>query len=119
MSFGLELRRPVALGYGVSSSLIDAEDPSEKKRVNRKPRLVHNFFREMHGKVVLPEDFSETECELKVNRHDALSEYEQIARKGNVGWGRYRNDHLTFALCVAPEMAKNIVSRKLLAEQVE
>ena len=121
----LMLRKPTDLDYLVTG-VMDSEERialsssrrPRKQPASEKPNVGHNFRYYMHGTASGPEGCFEAPCELNVNGGGVL-DYLDYERRGIVGSGRFTRGVFNLRLSVAPEIARNIVQRRLIAPQVE
>lgn len=122
IGFILCLRKPRELEYTISGFL-NEEHHTETELFEKKLKLLQggvdsNFSFEMDGCIYYPDEFKSKECKLLVNPLGG-SDYLEYAEKGYVGAGWYRNDRFLFHLYISPQMARDIIERKLLAEHIE
>ena len=121
----LTLRKPTNLDYLVSG-LMDKDDRAgfdkqsllRRKAVFEKPIVSHNFRYSMYGTAAGPEGCFEEYCQLDVNA-GGIEEYRSQKTTATIGWGRFTGEAFVLSLNVAPEIAKNIIQRRLLAPEVE
>ena len=121
----LMLRKPTNLDYLVSG-LMDKDDRAEiekwrmwkRKAVVESSLVSHNFRYRMYGTAVGPESCFEQDCELAVNTV-GLEEYRHRESTGTIGGGVFAGEAFQLTLDVAPEIAKNVIQRRLLAPEVE
>ena len=117
----LRLGKPSPLLYEVRGFL-DEKQHLDPEVFARKVELLlgvdSNFSYEMYGQIESPTEFKGIRCQLMVNPL-AGSDYVEFASQGHIGDGCCTNAEFLFRLYVAPDIAKNILERRLLAERVE
>lgn len=117
----LRLEKPSPLLYEVRGFL-DEKQHLDQAVFARKVELLlgvdSNFSYEMYGQIESPTEFKGIRCQLMVNPQ-AGSDYIEFASQGHIGDGWCTNAEFLFRLYVAPDIAKNILERRLLAEKVE
>lgn len=120
----LDLRKPLNLDY-VVSGLLDKDDRAMLERRRpfalskriRKPHVTATFRYEMWGRVAGKEGCFESDCRLHVN--SSGNYLERSEPSANLGWGRYTGQEFLLYLEVHPEIAKNMILRRVLAPSVE
>ena len=121
----LMLRKPTNLDY-IVAGLFDNEDrraldnpkPLRRNRAIDKSDVSHNFRYSMHGTAAGIEGCFEKDCELSVNPSE-LNAFRDQENSATIGGGRYYNNVFSLQLEVAPEIALNIIQRRLYAPEVE
>ena len=121
VSFNLRLDKPLRLEYTIKSFL-DERHYTDKKVFKKKLDIFHgiesNYSYTMHGDIEYPEEFKSKKCELSVNPLGG-SDYLDYGCKGHLGDGWYENDCFFFRLYISPQMAKDIIDRRIIAEHFE
>jgi hypothetical protein len=87
------------------------------KKLNILHGVESNFSYSMYGDIEYPDEFKSKRCELIVNP-SGCSDYIEYAAKGYVGDGLYENDRFFFRFYISPQMARDIIDRRLLAESI-
>lgn len=121
VSLKLRLGKPSPLLYEVRGFLGEKQhlDPVVfARKVELLLGVDSNFSYEMYGQIDSPTEFKGIRCQLMVNPQ-AGSDYIEFASQGYIGDGWCTNAEFLFRLYVAPDIAKNILERRLLAERVE
>ena len=121
VQLSLRLCKPQKLEY-IIRSFLDEKLHIDPELFERKIKLLHgvdsNFPFEMYGDIDYPDEFKSKRCELLVDPL-AGSDYLEYAGKGYAGDGWYEKEHFVFRLYISPQMARDIIDRRLLAEHVE
>ena len=117
----LRLGKPSQLLYEVQGFLEEKQHLNPEvfaKKVELLLGVDSNFSYELYGQIESPTEFKGIRCQLMVNPQ-AGSDYIECASRGHIGDGFCTNTEFYFRLYVAPDIAKNILERRLLAEKVE
>lgn len=121
VSFNLRLSKPHQLEYSINGFL-DEKNDNDEKVFNNKLEILHgvesNFSYTMSGDIEYPDEFESKNCELMVNPLGG-SDYLESRTMGLIGDGWYEKDKFIFRLYISPQMSKDIIDRRILAEQVE
>ncbi len=120
----LMLRKPTNLDYVVSGILDkDLRKGLDSPKFFRKVRdldggyVSHNFRYEMWGTASGIEGRFEQDCRLIINAD--TSGYRRCESSGNIGGGRFSGKQFLLNMAVSPEIAKNIILRRILAPYAE
>lgn len=121
VAFSIRLEKPSRLNYTIRGFLHERKHTEPHvfaKKLESLMGVDSNFEYELHGHVEYPDEFKGMSCELMVNPL-AGSEYFKYVADGLVGDGWFENSRFVFRLYVSPEIAKNILERRILAEKIE
>jgi len=121
VSFSLRLGKPSRLEYTARGFLHEKKHAKPElfaKKIELLLGVDSNYSYEMNGHIEYPDDFKGSRCQFIVNPL-AGSDYIEYACDGLIGDGWCENRQFLFRLYVAPEIARNIIERRLLAEKLE